>query len=1041
MLIAGGAGLSGPVGTANPALASAEVFDPSSGTFTQADPMPTPHHRHASAMVGAAYVTVLGGFGVGDAPTGDVAHYDWKAGQFLAAGPANARVGATIVPPPAPPGVTPGASYYAGGGTPQPDDTVFGTSATQLCEMGCLAGFPLLAARAFHTATHIPGKLVPGGVDSVLYVGGFPSLSAGPYAEVAPMATVYVTPVPPGAVTARWRHAAAQLPSGDVIVAGGTASSAPPWTPLLVAERFHPSPGGNAFVSAGVLKEGRVFPVAAALSVPGELALFAGGTDASGVALSSAELYRGATKSFVPAPPMSAPRSLAAAVATPNVPGASAPGAVFVFGGFDADGKAQTSAERFDPNGGPNGAFGPIAPAMSRRTGHTNTPTVSGALLVAGGRDESGTPTATTVLLDPATWKSTPGPAMASPRAGHTATPLPDGRVLFAGGESTGGTVLGTAEIFDPQKGATGATFPMLPRRSHTATLLRGGTVLLAGGLDGNGTVLASVEVWNEKTIAPSGASFVSPRAGHGAARLPDGRVLFVGGGAPSTPTLELYDPKNDAMVTAEPIQPGTVLGNVRVGVLGNGDALIAGDSSLCRFAAAATTQHPNGLATCSTFSAKDLISATPMLDGSVLLCGAGSCVAAGAAHVGNALTARVEAGSAGVRAATGAAIFIGTSAAGATRAVSVSRTAASQLVGPRVKSAPPTLAPGVTATLSGEGFFQAPTCTTCGLSAGDPPLGPPVVVFAPDEGPVIACDGLGWTDTTISFVPPVTPFHGRGRLHVIVDGAPSNGAPVFLEGAAKGSACTHDAECASDVCSAGLCCDVRCDGACTTCAASASGAAGTCHPVEAGTDPQGVCAADANTPCRTASCDGAGKCGAKPDDSACPGGLCTAGTCVSKATCDADNRLVSPDGTVVTDCGDYRCASGACPRTCADDRACVDGLRCVNGACSGYCDATSELVVRRGSSSSCVPYRCHEGECLTSCKSGASCAYGFVCATGDDGKGRCAPPAFETGIVDPGCSLARPGAASETTGRAWCLVLGALALAAAAARRPRRRE
>jgi len=65
----------------------------------------------------------------------------------------------------------------------------------------------------------------------------------------------------------------------------------------------------------------------------------------------------------------------------------------------------------------------------------------------------------------------------------HTMTLLPNGEVLVAGGVDDTFTPSVSAELYDPATGTWTATGSMRTRRaSHTATLLTNGQVLVAGG-------------------------------------------------------------------------------------------------------------------------------------------------------------------------------------------------------------------------------------------------------------------------------------------------------------------------------------------------------------------------------------------------------------------------------------------------------------------------------------------------------------------------------------------------------------------------------
>src|SRR5262249_6756466 len=130
----------------------------------------------------------------------------------------------------------------------------------------------------------------------------------------------------------------------------------------------------------------------------------------------------------------------------------------------------------------------------------------------------------------------------------------------------------------------------------------------------------------------------------------------------------------------------------------------------------------------------------------------------------------------------------------------------------PRITSVPAVVSGGVPATITGLGF----TRMTAVGSAGSGPRADvvPSVVFAPaDGGGSVPSDVTAWSDTSITWVPPISTRRGPGWVHVIVQGVPSNGAFLALHGAPGGGACASDVACATGVCAGGVCCDRVCTG------------------------------------------------------------------------------------------------------------------------------------------------------------------------------------------------------------------------------------
>jgi hypothetical protein len=130
------------------------------------------------------------------------------------------------------------------------------------------------------------------------------------------------------------------------------------------------------------------------------------------------------------------------------------------------------------------------------RWGHVAVRLPGGFVLVLGGWQPDGAggrlPVADMELYDPVLHTFTSAGRLSS-TAGLTdltATPLPDGRVLLAGGRNQSGTAVSTTLIaqLDPANGRVNiiATNSLaLPRAGHAAVSLCDGTVLLVGGAAG----------------------------------------------------------------------------------------------------------------------------------------------------------------------------------------------------------------------------------------------------------------------------------------------------------------------------------------------------------------------------------------------------------------------------------------------------------------------------------------------------------------------------------------------------------------------------
>jgi len=150
-------------------------------------------------------------------------------------------------------------------------------------------------------------------------------------------------------------------------------------------------------------------------------------------------------------------------------------GDVLIAGGLDATGNVLQTAELYSPATGKFIATGNMTHA---RYLHTATPLsrkyIRGRyardILIAGGEDGTGTVLATAEVYDPVTATFKQIGAMTTPRALHTAVLLTSGPkkgyVLIAGGIDKAGNTLRSAELFNPATGRFHATKSMRVARS-----------------------------------------------------------------------------------------------------------------------------------------------------------------------------------------------------------------------------------------------------------------------------------------------------------------------------------------------------------------------------------------------------------------------------------------------------------------------------------------------------------------------------------------------------------------------------------------------
>ena len=377
-------------------------------------------------------------------------------------------------------------------------------------------------------------------------------------------------------VTPRYNHTATLLPSGVVLLAGGSDTSG---NILASAEIFNPMAG--TFASTGNLNTGRAWDTATLL--PNGLVLFVGGADANYNVLSSAELYNPATGTFSQTGSLNTARFLHTATLLDN-------GMVLIAGGEDANGDMLASAELYNPA---TGTFSYTGNLNVGRAYHTATTLDSGQVLIAGGFDSSYNVDATAEVYDPTAATFTFTGSMNTARYTHTATLLNNGNVLIAGGYDVNYNTLASAEIFNPTTGAFTTTGSLIEGRgSPTATLLNDGQVLFVGGTD-QGTNVPDAELYDP--VAASFSQSGTPSAAlylQTATLLPGGNLLLAGG----------VDDSDGAVGASQSYQPSTLTptGLVSIAVTPANPPVFVGSS-----------QQLTATGTFSDNSAEDLASAS----------------------------------------------------------------------------------------------------------------------------------------------------------------------------------------------------------------------------------------------------------------------------------------------------------------------------------------------------------------------------------------------------------------------------------------------
>lgn len=563
-------------------LASAELYDPATGTWTLTGAMGTPRggfspQRPSAAALTGGKVLVVGGRLSQNNSALNAEVYDSASGTWAptANAPVSDHLGSTATR------LLDGRVLVAGGlGAPTAADIYDPTSDSWSPTAD------LVYPRELHTASLLPdGKvLVRGGGSGLATAEEIFDPASGTWTAFGPRGG------------GRSAQSATLLGDGKVLIAGGVSGDG---TTLDTAELYDPATG---FVrNTAPMLTPRSHQTETRLA-SGKV-LVAGGLGSSGTPLASAELYDPASESWSAAGTLGA-RSGHTASLLPS-------GKVLVAGGLGSDGSPTDSAELYDPS---SNSWSPVAPLPGARSGHTATTLADGRVLVAGGKAADGTPLGSAELFGPAnTW--TAAQALDTPRTGHTATLLPGGKVLVAGGTGAGASQLDSAELYDPVGDSWGATDALFrPRSGHLATLLADGRVLALGPDQ-------SAEIYDPITVPKASfqatGSLSDPHSHHSETVLPSGKVLVVGGDdAPQS--AELYNPRSGRWSRAA-TPKGPHAGHVAV-LLANGKVLVAGGGTN-----AAEIYDPATNSWSSTGSMADaraLFPAARLEDGRVLVVG-----------------------------------------------------------------------------------------------------------------------------------------------------------------------------------------------------------------------------------------------------------------------------------------------------------------------------------------------------------------------------------------------------------------------------------
>jgi hypothetical protein len=268
VLIAGGAD--------STVLSSAELYDPTTGTFTLTGSMSDGHSQGAAALLSNGMVLVAGGYD-SNSEVATTELYDPSTGTFSPTGSMNNTLSgftATLL--------NNGKVLIAGGFI----ENVGATASAELYDPTAgtfTATGSLNNSRDLQTATVLKNGtvLIAGGeggsADTILASAELYDPSAGTFTVTGSLSA------------ARVAHTASLLNDGTVLIAGGLGTPINSTdNPLATAELYDPTTG--KFASTGILNVARAFQTATLLN-NGTVLMAGGGAGANDTPLASAELY------------------------------------------------------------------------------------------------------------------------------------------------------------------------------------------------------------------------------------------------------------------------------------------------------------------------------------------------------------------------------------------------------------------------------------------------------------------------------------------------------------------------------------------------------------------------------------------------------------------------------------------------------------------------------------------------------------------------------------------------------------------------------
>lgn len=324
----------------------------------------------------------------------------------------------------------------------------------------------------------------------------------------------------------RCNHSAVVLANGTVLTAGGDAGSSTSAT----ASIYNPSTG--SWSATGSMAQARREYGAVVL---GNGKVLVAGGNVGSTPLSSSELYDPSTGTWSATGALSVARKRFHMILLLN-------GKVLAAGGENQT-TYFSGSEIYDPSTGLWTVTGSMTNAHSNYGSLVLLP--NGKVLIAGGY-KTGGPSAGSELYDPSTGLWTATGSLGGNRYVQTMNLLPNGKVLAAGGKASfAGNPLMTAELYDPSAGTWSATNAMgFGVHSANSVILGDGRVLIIHGSE-IGRVSVGYSIFGDYpsvTLTPSGGTgpYTYTITGGPGTLYPMG--VFIPNTAASTTTIKVQD-------------------------------------------------------------------------------------------------------------------------------------------------------------------------------------------------------------------------------------------------------------------------------------------------------------------------------------------------------------------------------------------------------------------------------------------------------------------------------------------------------------------